>query len=386
MIVRPRPVDLKPLPDQSHRSGQTAEPTAASAPWFRRHAVKLIASLVIAVGFIVLMRAGALPLVPNKKALSQVKWWTVGAFVVLWTIVHFLRAGRWYWLLAAVHRVPLRKVISVGFIGFAAIVLFPVRMGEVVRPVMIRKKGHLTAWAATGTVAAERIIDGLALSIFLFLALQIAKPLDPLPDRIGNLPVPAAVVPGAAYAALLAFAGAFLIMAVFYWRREWARRVTERVIGVVSRPLALWLANRIEQVADGLRFLPRLQLTAPFLAVTLLYWMLNVFCCWLLAWGCGFETITMAQACANMGVLALGILLPNAPGFFGAFQISVYAGFAMYFTPEQVVGPGSAYVFIMYLAQLTITLLAGLIAMGIEHTKLSEALDTQGELQGTEGG
>ena len=32
-----------------------------------------------------------------------------------------------------------------------------------------------------------------------------------------------------------------------------------------------------------------------------------------------------------MGVLALGILLPNAPGFFGAFQISIYAGFAMFF-------------------------------------------------------
>jgi glycosyltransferase 2 family protein len=281
-----------------------------------------------------------------------------------------------------VHRVPLRRVITVAFIGFAAIVVFPFRMGEVVRPVMIRRKGQLSAWAASGTVGAERIIDGLALSISLFLALQIAKPLDPLPDRIGNLPVPTAVVPGAAYAMLLLFMTAFLTMSLFYWRREWARRITERVIGSVSKPLAHWLADRIEQVAGGLRFLPRLSLTVPFLAATAMYWLLNVFCCWLLAWGCGFENITLAQACANMGVLALGILLPNAPGFFGAFQISVYAGFAMYFPPEQVVGPGSAYVFIMYLVQLTLTLVAGGIGMALEHTGLSAALEEENELQG----
>ena len=216
--------------------------------------------------------------------------------------------------------------------------------------------------------------------MILFSALQLAKPLDPLPDRIGNLPVPAAVVPGAAYVALLAFASAFLVMSLFYWRRAFARRLTERLAGIVSKPLGRWLADRLEQVANGLTFLPDWRLTAPFLGATLVYWLLNAGSGWLLAWGCGFEDITFAQACANMGVLALGILLPNAPGFFGAYQISVYAGFAMYFAPEQVVGPGSAYVFIMYLSQLTITLVCGVIAMAVQHTSLSEALEVAPEL------
>ena len=71
----------------------------------------------------------------------------------------------------------------------------------------------------------------------------------------------------------------------------------------------------------------------------------------------------------------------QTPGFFGAYQLSVYAGFAMYFTPEQVVGPGSAYVFIMYLSQLAITLVCGGTAMAIEHTSLSEALEAAPELE-----
>ena len=82
-----------------------------------------------------------------------------------------------------------------------------------------------------------------------------------------------------------------------------------------------------------------------------------------------------------MGVLALGILLPNAPGFFGAYQISVYAGFAMYFAPELVVGPGSAYVFVMYLSQLLVTIISGLVAMALEHTSLRDALEVPAELE-----
>ena len=108
--------------------------------FLRRHALKLALSIVIAIGFAVLLKAGALPLVPSKEAFANVKWWTVAVYIAVWLVVHFVRAGRWYWLLAAVHRVPLRRVIGVAFIGFAALVVFPLRMGEVVRPMTRSEK------------------------------------------------------------------------------------------------------------------------------------------------------------------------------------------------------------------------------------------------------
>ncbi len=350
-----------------------AEPRTHTS-WLRRRRFEVAASLAVAGGFAWLLHAGALPLVPGAQAFAHVRWWTVAAYIALWSCVHVMRAARWSLLIAPVHPVPLRRVIAVAFMGFGAIVLLPFRAGEVVRPVMIRRKGHLSGWAATGTVGAERVIDGLCLSILLFVALQLAKPLDPLPDRIGNLPVPVSVVPGAAYAALAVFAAAFSVMGLFYWRRAWARRVSERVVGIVSKPLASWLADRVEQIADGLSFLPRLRYALPFLAVTVAYWLLNAASTWLLAWGCGFESITFWQAAVNVGVLALGILLPNAPGFFGAFQISIYAGFAMYFEPRLVTGPGAAFVFLVYISQLVITLGAAALAMVVERTSMADAL------------
>lgn len=350
-----------------------------SRSFLARHWLKAVLSLVIVIGFGWLLHAGALPIVPDASQFANVRWWTLGAYFAIWIVVHFVRGARWYWLLAPIHPVPMRRVVAVAWIGFAAIVLLPFRAGEVVRPVLIRKKGHLSGWAATGTVGAERVIDGLCLSVILFIALQLSHPLDPLPDHIGELPVPAAVVPGAAYVALVVFAAAFFTMGVFYFARDFARKVTERVVGIVSPRLAEWLSTRVEKVADGLSFLPRARQLAPFLVLTLFYWMGNAAASWLLAWGCGFEHITFVESCVMMGVLALGILLPNAPGFFGAFQISIYAGFAMFFSPEQVVGPGSVYVFLVYLAQLVITFGAAALGMSWEHTSVSEALSARSE-------
>lgn len=354
-----------------------APPAAPHGGWLKRHRIKLAASLLVGAGFAWLMHAGALPLLPSSQALARVRWWTVVGYVALWCCVHVVRGARWTWLLTPVHRVPMRRILAVSWIGFAGIVLLPFRAGEMVRPVLIRKKGHLSGWAATGTIGAERVIDGLCLSVMLFVGLTVSRPLDPLPTHIGNLPVPASIVPAAAYAALGLFAAAFSLMGLFYWRRALARRWTERAVGLVSRPLGTWLADRVDQVADGLRFLPRLRFSVPFIAATAFYWLLNAAASWLLAWGCGFHDITFAEACVSIGVLALGILVPNAPGFFGAFQIALYAGFAMYFPPSQVVGAGAAFVFIIYLAQLGITFTAGAASMLIERTGLREALEPE---------
>ena len=347
--------------------------------WLKRHWLKLLASLLVAAGFVWLLHKGALPILPSAAAFSRMRWWTVPAYVGLWCIVHVIRAARWHWLLAPIHPIPLRRVIAVAWIGFAAILLLPFRTGEVVRPVLIRKKGKLSGWAATGTVGAERVIDGFCMSVMLLTALLVSKPLDPLPSSIGALPIPAAVVPGAAYSALGVFAAAFTVMGVFYWRRALARRATERVVGLVSERLAGWLAERVEKVASGLSFLPRWRYSAPFLSTTAVYWLLNAAASWLLAWGAGFDSISYAEACVAMGVLALGILIPNAPGFFGAFQISIYAGFAMFFPAELVVGPGAAFVLVIYVCQIAITAAGAGLGLFWERTSIGEALDARPE-------
>ncbi len=345
--------------------------------WLRKHRGKLAISLICGAGFVWVLNAGALPILPSQEAFAGVKWWAFAAYLGLWFVVHWIRAVRWQWLLSPIAEVSRRRVVDVSFIGFLAIVMLPLRTGEVVRPVMIRRKGELSGWAATGTIAAERVIDGLVLTLMLWVALLVSEPLDPLPNKIGELPIPAAVVPTATYAALVLFGGAFVAMGLFFAKRQLARQLVAWAFAWISPRLANWLSERVEKVASGLAFLPRARESAWFVGATIAYWLLNAAAGWVLAWGAGLSEMTFWHSAVVTGVLALGILLPNAPGFFGAFQVSVYAALAIFFQPDVVTGAGSAYVFLLYVGQLLVTILAAAWALAREHTSLSDALNSE---------
>jgi glycosyltransferase 2 family protein len=324
---------------------------------------KLALSLVPAAGFVWLLQRGALPLVPDREELGRVPASTFVLYLAVWSTMYSLRTCRWWFLLRPIEHVPLRTVVRVACLGLAAVVLLPFRMGEAVRPILIRREGRLSAWAATGTIGAERVLDGLCVSTLLLVSLALARPLDPLPDRIGDLPVPASLVPGAALTAALVFAAGSVVMGIFYLWRGWAQRMTELVIGLVSLRLARWLAARVGEIAEGLGFLKQPRYAVPFILATVTYWLLNGATFWVLAEGTGLGDIGFFGAAATMGVVSLGILVPATPGFFGAFQLATYAGLAMYLAPDLVMSKGATFTFLGYLLPVGLSVVAGVVAL-----------------------
>jgi hypothetical protein len=313
------------------------------------------------------MKAGALPIVPPAGALDHLRPWLAVAFVIALLISMLTKYARYHFLVAPLARLPMRRLMSISSIGMALVTLLPFRLGEFARPAMLREKGKVSGWAVTGTVGAERIIDGLAFGLTLLLGLAFAPPRAPLPDHIGNLPVPAALVPRAAVLATSAFGVALLVMGAFFFWRAFARRVTERLLGVVSERLAARVAEIVSNMSDGFKFLPNLRYTLPYLAVTAVSVVTHIWAIQLLAEAVGIHTLTFARASVVVGVLALGFALPNAPGFFGAVQLALYAGLVLYLAPEQVTTAGSALVFLFYVAYLGIVLLLGLGALLLEY-------------------
>ncbi|HEY2408106.1 MAG TPA: lysylphosphatidylglycerol synthase transmembrane domain-containing protein [Polyangiaceae bacterium] len=333
--------------------------------------LKLAASLLLAGACFWILQRGALRVVPEPALLRKIdyRWLTVYVAVLLFS--HLVRALRWRFLLAPVGHVPLGTVLRVAWIGFGATAALPLRMGEAVRPLLIRRSGGISGWAATGTVGAERVIDGLYLSVMLFAALILAQPLVPLPSHIGKLEVPAALVPKAAYGALVLFGCAFSLLAAFHLKREATRRLLERVIGLVSPRLAHWVTERVDQIVQGIGFLSNARYTVPFLVGTSIYWFTAATAFWVMGRACGLDAMSFWQACAVMGVLGLGILVPNAPGFFGTFQLAVYAGLALYFPEDQVLAAGSLYVFVLYVCQVVIMVGLGALCLLFEPSRTS---------------
>jgi len=347
-------------------------PTAPSVAPASRGKIwqKLLLSLFPAAGIVWVMQSGSLPIFPQREELARVAAGTIPLYVAVWAAMYVVRLSRWYWLLVAVQRVPLGTVLRVGAVGLLAIALLPFRMGEIVRPLLIRRPPKLTFWAASGTVGGERILDALCVSVLLLLGLHFAVPLDKLPAHLGTLPIHVEIVPRMAFVCALVFATGCLVMGVFYFFRAFARRVTEMVVGLISLRFAHWVATKIEQMAEGLGFLSNPRHAVPYLVATVVYWLLNATSFYVLARGCGLGIIGFWGATATMGVVALGILVPATPGFFGAFQFAIYAGLAMYLAPEVVIRAGSVYSFLGYALPIGLTLLAGLVGLAAKPSAL----------------
>ena len=321
-----------------------------------RNGGKLLASAVITAVMVAALRKGGLSFTPSQ-GFGALRPWAVPAYLLVLASMTWFRALRWRYLLRSFAAIPQRRLLAVSCIGFAAILLMPFRLGELVRPYLIRKKGVLSLTSATSTIVAERVVDGLVLSIVLAVALFTVPAIDPLPLTVVSLPVSVLKVRQAGYAMLGVFTAAFAVIAVFYFARTWAVRITRRVIGIVSKSLAEKLAQTAMKLADGLQFLGSWRDAGPFFAETAAYWFLNALGMWLLAWGCGLTHAggsppTFGEACAMMGLLGVTVLVPGPPGLLGVFQLGIYAGMTMYYPSDVVTGPGSLYVFVMYACQV----------------------------------
>ncbi len=335
----------------------------------RRIGPKLVLSLLLGALFAWIAARGGVPLIPSGEAFSRVQWWTVPAYLATLLATHFLRASRWRFLIEPVAKLSLKDVIALNWIGFFAIFALPLRLGEMARPALTKLRHGISVSIGFGTIAVERVLDGLITSLCVAWAL-FALPMQDTDDPIAQ------ALPFYGYLALSVFASAFLALGVFLWQREWAVRTTKAVFGFFNERLGTLLAEKVDGVADGLRSLGSFKLTVGFLGESLGYWACNAGGMWLLAWGCGIE-MTFGHAAAVMGILAIGILLPTGPGLFGNFQLAVSTALKLYFAESLLGDAGSVYIFLMYVLQAVVILIAGIVPLYAMNVRFSDLLGAQ---------
>jgi len=341
---------------------------ADSAPprvgqWLRSHALLLLVSLLVMAGFLWLLKAGALPVVPPPAAWGALRPWTTVTFVVAFLAVHWLRCSRWALLVNEEHRPSQGLTIAIAFIAYGAQLLLPFRLGEAVRPALIHSHTRLPLGTAAGISLAERIVDGLVLSSVLVVSLLFSTRISPLPDHIGALPIPAVVIPALAWGGVSGFGLLSISMVVLYAYQAPVQRWLARHLARVSPRLALWAERTMGSVVGGFAFLRELGTTRRFVLLTLLYWAASVASFWLLLWGVGVPQPTLVEAGVVLGVLGLGMAVPNAPGYFGTFQISGYAALVLFYPLAVVTNAGAAFLFLLYVIQMSVTLLTAALAL-----------------------
>jgi len=337
----------------------------------RRVLPKLLLSLVLGGVLAWIVQRSGVNIIPEAESFRHVSWWTVAAYVGVLLVTHFFRASRWRFLVEPVKDdIPFWDGVLLNWIGFFAIFALPLRLGELARPALTKIRHQVSISAGLGTVAVERVIDGIVASLCVVWALVALTPRPNITDPIAlSLPYYGAVAVGV-------FVAAFGGLLLFLWQRAFAVKLIHWTFGRLSKRFGELLAAKVSDVADGVRSVSEPRLAGGFLLETVLYWGTNALGMWLLAWGCGID-MTFGHAIAVMGILAIGILLPAAPGLFGSFQLAVSTALKLYFATAIVEEQGAVYVFLMFVVQAVVITAAGLIPLYGMKLRFSDLLRTR---------
>ncbi len=281
---------------------------------------------------------------------------------------------------APVTRVPTALLYGSGWVSFFIILLLPLRLGELSRPVLLARPGlpGLGFTESLSAVATERAVDGLLVVGLLFLGLSTAadfssSSIPGVAERVADIQAFGRVM-----AVIFALALAVLIVAAR--APAVVTRLLERVgtrAPLLRRLPIERVAGIVERLAAAIRPLGSRRHGLPFLAWSLLYWLITVVQLWLILRACGLA-LGLPEAATIVAVVGLSIQLPGGPAQAGSFQVGTALGLGLFIDETLLAGPGSSFAAIMYLLGLI-----GAAAMaGVGAWLLARDPDTQVKVNG----
>jgi len=281
------------------------------------------------------------------RAFQDVTWSTVLVYSLLFGLSHAFKVWRWMIQLRAVGVQRVRDAMHASLLGLAAVAILPLRLGELVRPMLIQRGGEISYTTALATTVVERVIDGLIVCALLFAALQLAP-------YGGD-----ALITTAAVAALVLFVGVSVAIAGFQWFPGVVARSLEWTVGRVAPRLSSFLLRLLREFQQGVGALRGHRSLGLYVLGCVGYWGLNggALAYWLTQFG---FPMGVWVGLSVVAVLIIGIMLPSGPGFLGNFQVFLLAGVAMWL-PESMRGEGAANVMA---AAISLNLLQILLQLG----------------------
>ena len=279
----------------------------------------------------ILLSAGFLYLafkdIPFSSVMANVRQAHVGLLAlsaVAATFIFPLRARRWRPILDPIApNLPFGTLWRPTAIGMMINNVIPARAGEFARAFALSRSTPAVPFpAAFASLAVDRLFDAVVVLLLMFGAM-----LDPVFPKgaqvfgrsmssIGVVGVLFVVVVLAAMYSMVLFPGHVLATYELI-----ARRLAPK-LEAKGRTALIALTNGLSVLRTPSRFL-------SVFGWTLVHWLLNAFAFWIAFRAVGI-TAPYSAALFLQGIIAIGVAAPQAPGFFGVFELFGKEGLSLY--------------------------------------------------------
>ena len=198
-------------------------------------------------------------------------------------------------------------------VSFFFINTLPLRMGEVVRPILFFERENLPFGSASAIVFLERIIDLISAMLMLLLVLGFAN----IPTQ--DFPWLEKVQSSLAYSLPLI---SLIAISPFFLQTSLEKLVEQSWFPLFLKPFS---RSFVEQIRSYRRS------TLLFILFeTLIIWMLTAGMYLVAAWAFSVDGIGFLESIGLLAFTMLGMAVPSAPGFAGTYEASFVGGLEVF--------------------------------------------------------
>ena len=301
-------------------------------------------------------------------AFVEVDPWAVAvaAFCILLSLPG--RAWRWKFLLGPYRTASFRHRLTTTAIGFMGNCVFPGRLGEPLRCLMLSKlEPRVTFTAALATIVMERVFD-LAATLVALVVFLIGSPLAASADATRADLFQKLRFFGWVFAGGLVVTSAVLL--VIARRRGRGDAGVSRLGRLVPDAVRRGASALLASFADGLESLRSPSALALSLCFTVVVWLAILLCNFFMLRAFGFADLGLLPALGLMVVLCFAVALPQAPGYIGVAQIASETTLTgLYGVPA---ARAQAFAIALWACQLVPIVVAGIVAVWVEGLSFSD--------------
>ena len=200
-------------------------------------------------------------------------------------------------------------------LGYVGNVIYPARAGEALRVAAICRSARLGLGHAVTSAFADRLADVFVLGAVALLVLGLEK-LGPQDHRVFLAVLLLSTLPVLVFVAFLRW-GAKL--------SSWLSSVAHRLPRALAEPLPRWLAQAVDQTS----ILRTPRVLGTVLGLTLVATFLDYLSIWFVMHAMSWSLPLLAAVLVGV-LLAIGTLIPAAPGYVGIYQVACVLALARY--------------------------------------------------------
>ena len=293
------------------------------------------------------------------KVLGRFGPWWAAPMLLCYLSSFLVRGVRWRLLLQPVETVSWPTSTGVIFSGYMANNLLPLRLGEIVRALVLGQVTSARVEGTLSTIVLERVFDGLVLVGMIALVL--------VGSEIGRGAEGIVAYTGAVSALVFTGALLFVVGARLFPRRVLnGVRLALRWIPVVEEEKGL---DATRSLLRGLRSLALDRRLVAVVGLSVAVWTLEGGMFWV-----GLRAFSLdagvGAAFLTLAFVNLSILIPSAPGYVGVFQGATILAFGAFGLPEEIALSYSVVVHFLQYVSVTVIGLAVLAAYGVSLAAL----------------